>query len=34
MENGVVVEAAPSREFFQDPREERTRAFLRTINGD
>ena len=34
MENGVVVEEAPSREFFQDPREERTRAFLRTINGD
>ena len=34
MANGVVVEAAPSREFFQDPREERTRAFLRTINGD
>ena len=34
MENGVVVEEAPSREFFQDPREERTRAFLRTVSGD
>lgn len=31
MENGVVVEQAPSREFFADPKEERTRAFLRKI---
>ncbi len=31
MENGVVVEQAPSREFFADPKEERTRAFLRRI---
>ncbi len=31
MENGVVVEQAPSREFFAAPREERTRAFLRKI---
>ena len=31
MENGVVVEQAPSREFFAAPKEERTRAFLRRI---
>ena len=31
MENGVVVEQAPSREFFEDPKEERTREFLRKI---
>ena len=30
MEHGVVVEAGPSREMFQHPREERTRAFLQT----
>ena len=28
MENGVVVEQAPSREFFENPKEERTREFL------
>lgn len=27
MENGVVVEQAPSRQFFADPKEERTREF-------
>ena len=31
MENGVVVEQAPSHEFFEDPKEERTREFLRKI---
>ena len=31
MEGGVVVEAAPSKEFFQAPRQERTRAFLQMI---
>ena len=31
MENGVVVEQAPSQQFFASPREERTRAFLRRI---
>ena len=31
MENGVVVEQAPSHEFFAHPREERTREFLRKI---
>ena len=30
MEHGVVVEAGPSREMFEHPKEERTRAFLRT----
>ena len=32
MENGVVVEQAPSREFFADPKEERTREFLQKIS--
>ena len=31
LENGVVVEAAPSQEFFAHPKEERTREFLRKI---
>jgi len=31
MEDGVVVEQAPSQQFFASPREERTRAFLRRI---
>ena len=31
MENGVVVEEGPSKEFFADPREERTRTFLQNI---
>ena len=31
MENGVVVEQAPSHEFFAAPKEERTRAFLQKI---
>ena len=32
MENGVVVEQAPSHEFFANPKEERTREFLRKIS--
>ncbi len=32
MENGVVVEAVPSKEFFEAPKEERTKAFLQTIS--
>ena len=32
MEDGAVVEAAGSKEFFESPRQERTRAFLRTID--
>ena len=31
MENGVVVEQAPSQQFFASPKDERTRAFLRRI---
>ena len=31
MENGIVVEQAASREFFANPKEERTREFLRKI---
>ena len=30
MEGGVVVEAGPSQEIFERPKEERTRAFLQT----
>ena len=30
MEHGVVAEAGPSREIFEHPRQERTRAFLQT----
>ena len=33
MENGVVVESASSAEFFERPREERTKAFLRTLQA-
>ena len=32
MENGSVVEFGPSGEFFANPKEERTRAFLKTIS--
>ena len=34
MENGRVVEAASSRDFFYNPREERTKTFLKTITGE
>ncbi len=34
MENGMVVEAAESREFFKAPKEERTKAFLKIIRGE
>lgn len=34
MEGGQVVEAGDSQSFFQNPREERTRAFLRTVGGE
>ena len=33
MEDGRVVESAPSSAFFADPKQERTRAFLRRIAG-
>lgn len=32
MENGTIVESGSSTDFFQDPKEERTRAFLKTIS--
>lgn len=32
MENGSIVESGSSEEFFANPKEERTRAFLRTIS--
>ena len=32
MENGAIVESGPSEEFFANPKEERTRAFLNTIS--
>ena len=31
MEGGFVIESGPSKEFFANPREERTREFIRTI---
>lgn len=31
MENGKVVEAAPSKQFFEQPEEARAREFIRTI---
>lgn len=34
MEEGSIVESGSSREFFENPKEERTRAFLRTISGE
>ena len=34
MEGGYVVEAAPSRAFFEHPQEERSRAFLRAIRHE
>ena len=34
MENGYVVESGDSKSFFEHPREERTRSFLRTILGE
>lgn len=33
IEGGVVVEEAPSREFFANPTQERTKAFLRAISS-
>ena len=34
MENGVIVEEGESVAFFERPREARTRAFLRMLDGD
>lgn len=33
MEGGNVIERGPTREFFEHPREERSRAFIQTILG-
>ena len=33
MEGGEIVEQGPSKAFFENPREERTRAFLRSIRS-
>lgn len=34
MENGQILEAAPAKEFFEHPKEERTRAFLRFMDRE
>ena len=34
MEDGVVVESGTSKDFFENPKEERTRAFIRSITGE
>lgn len=34
MEDGIIVEAGPSREFFTNPKEERTKAFLRIFQDE
>ena len=34
MEDGVIVETGSSKEFFANPREERTKAFLQVIGED
>ena len=34
MENGAVAESGPSAEFFENPKEERTRAFLNLITQE
>ena len=33
MEHGVVVESAAARDFFDNPAQERTRAFMRMLHG-
>ena len=33
MEHGLVVESGSSQEFFENPREDRTRAFLHNVGG-
>lgn len=32
MEDGVVLESSSSKEFFENPKEERTRAFIKSIS--
>jgi cystine transport system ATP-binding protein/L-cystine transport system ATP-binding protein len=31
LEDGRIIESGPSKEFFSNPKEERTKAFLRSI---
>ena len=31
MENGRIIEEGPSKEFFENPKENRSREFIRTI---
>ena len=33
LDGGSVLETAPSREFFENPREQRTRDFIKNINS-
>ena len=33
MEHGLIVESGSSQEFFENPREDRTRAFLHSVGG-
>ncbi|MCH5271137.1 MAG: amino acid ABC transporter ATP-binding protein [Lachnospiraceae bacterium] len=33
MENGVIVESGPSQEFFENPKETRSKEFIRSILG-
>lgn len=34
MEDGIVLESGSPKDFFENPKEERTKAFLRTISGE
>ena len=34
LDGGVIVESGASHDFFANPRQERTKAFLRTLNKD
>lgn len=34
MENGVIIEEAPSKEFFRSPKQESTKRFLRRVLRD
>ncbi len=31
MENGKIIEEGPSKDFFENPKENRSREFIRTI---
>ncbi|MBQ7184942.1 MAG: amino acid ABC transporter ATP-binding protein, partial [Clostridia bacterium] len=33
MENGSVIESGPTADFFEAPKEERSRAFIQSIRG-